>query len=57
MNPTPRLVPLNLFGIPFGLLGLADCWLVAATSHLASVTIGRVLVGVAVVVWLVVGLS
>jgi len=52
-----RSVPLNLFGIPFGLLGLADCWLVAATFHLASVTIGRVLVGVAVVVWGVVGLS
>jgi tellurite resistance protein len=52
-----RLIPLNLFGIPFGLLGLADCWLVAASFHLASVTIGRVLVGVAVVAWVVVGLS
>jgi tellurite resistance protein len=57
MNSMRRPVPLNLFGIPFGLLGLADCWLVAATFHLASVTIGRVLVGVAVVVWGVVGLS
>ena len=35
MRPTPRPIPLNFFGIPFGLLGLADCWLVAASFGLA----------------------
>jgi tellurite resistance protein len=53
MDATRRLVPLNVFGIPFGLLGLADCWLAAATSGLAAVVIGRVLVAVAVIVWAV----
>jgi tellurite resistance protein len=55
MSATPRPVPLNFFGIPFGLLGLADCWLVASTFGLAPVAIGRVLVAVAVLVWVVVG--
>jgi tellurite resistance protein len=55
MPSTARLIPLNFFGIPFGLLGLADCWLVAATFHLAPVVIGRLLVAVAVIVWFVVG--
>jgi tellurite resistance protein len=57
MYSASRSIPLNFFGIPFGLLGLADCWLVAATFHLASVTIGRALVGFAVVIWVVVVLS
>ena len=46
---------MNLFGIPFGLLGLADCWLVAATFGLAPVILGRLLVAVAVTGWLAVG--
>ena len=50
----PRPLPLNLFGIPFGLLGLADCWLVAAEFGLAPVTLGRVLVAIAVAAWLTV---
>ena len=57
MSSAPRSTPLNFFSIPFGLLGLADCWLVAATFHLASVAIGRVLVAIAVVVWVVILLS
>jgi tellurite resistance protein len=46
-------VPLNLFGIAFGLLGLADCWLVAATFRLAPVAVGDALTGIATVVWAV----
>jgi tellurite resistance protein len=55
--PRWRRVPPNFFGIPFGLLGLADCWLVAAGFGLAPVLIGRLLVAVAVVVWMVVGFT
>jgi tellurite resistance protein len=47
----PRKIPLNFFGIPFGLLGLADCWLVAAKFNLAPVAIGDVLTALAAVVW------
>ena len=57
MHTAPRSIPLSFFGIPFGLLGLADCWLVAATFGLAPVTVGRLLVALAVVVWVVVGLT
>jgi tellurite resistance protein len=55
MNSTARLVPLNFFSIPFGLTGLADCWLVAAAVGLAPVAVGRALVAVAIIVWGVVG--
>jgi tellurite resistance protein len=54
MHSTPRAIPLNFFGIPFGLLGLADCWLVAAAFGLAPVLVGRLLVAVATAVWVVV---
>ena len=54
-HSTPRQIPLNFFGIPFGLLGLADCWLVAAAFGLAPVAIGRVLVAVSVLTWALVG--
>jgi tellurite resistance protein len=50
----PPKIPLNLFSIPFGLIGLADCWLVAAGFGLAPVTLGRVLVAIAVAAWIVV---
>ena len=55
MPSAPRQIPLNFFGIPFGLLGLADCWLVAASFGLAPVGLGRVLVLIAVIAWAVVG--
>jgi tellurite resistance protein len=55
LRPTPRPIPLNVFAIPFGVLGLADCWLVAAKFGLAAVGIGRVLVGLAVIAWASVG--
>jgi tellurite resistance protein len=50
----PRPIPLNFFAIPFGVLGLGDCWLVAANFGLAPVVIGRLLVAVAVGLWIVV---
>ena len=49
-RPAPR-IPSNLFGVPFGVLGLADCWLVAASYGLVTATIGRVLVACAVAIW------
>ena len=52
--PTSRPIPLNLFGIPFGLLGLGDCWLAAASFGLVPVGIGRGLVAVSVIGWAVV---
>jgi len=57
MHSSPRAISLNFFSIPFGLLGLADCWLVAGAFGLAPVIIGRLLVAVAVIVWVVVGIS
>src|ERR1700722_19905408 len=55
MKTPARPIPLNFFAIPFGLLGLADCWLVAASFGLAPVLIGRLLVAVAILAWVVVG--
>ena len=57
MTRTPRSVPLSFFGISFGLLGLADCWLVAAGFGLVAVGIGRALVLIAVLAWLLVGVA
>jgi tellurite resistance protein len=54
MNNTPRTIPLSFYGMPFGLLGLADSWLVAAHFGLAPVTLGRILVAVAIAVWAIV---
>jgi tellurite resistance protein len=54
VNATAPRIPLNFFSIPFGLLGLADCWLVAATFGLAPAALGHALVALAVAVWLVV---
>src|ERR1700722_18926621 len=47
-------VPLNTFAIAFGVLGLSDCWLVAAGFGLASSVIGGVLTAVATGVWAVI---
>jgi tellurite resistance protein len=46
-----RQIPLNFFGIAFGLLGLADSWLVAAEFGLVPVGIGRGIAAVATAVW------
>ena len=49
----PR-IPLNFFGIPFGLAGLAGSWLVLADYGRAPVAVGDVLLVLAAVVWVVV---
>ena len=54
MTTAPRAIPLNFFSIPFGILGLADCWLAAASFELTPVAIGRVLTAVAMIIWAVV---
>jgi tellurite resistance protein len=48
----PR-IPLNLFGIPFGLAGLAGAWLTMAEYDRAPVAVGDVLLGSSAVVWAV----
>jgi len=55
--PSPQLppkIPLNFFAIPFGLLGLADCWFVAAKFSLAPIAIADVLTAIAALIWLTV---
>ncbi|EWM18184.1 C4-dicarboxylate transporter [Kutzneria sp. 744] len=49
-----RKVPLNLFGMAFGLAGLGGSWLTAATQGYAPAAIGLGLLGLAAVVWAVV---
>ncbi|MEP9362506.1 hypothetical protein ABLE68_06030 [Nocardioides sp. CN2-186] len=48
----PR-IPLNFFGIPFGLAGLAGSWLVLADHGRAPVAVGDVLLVLAAGVWVV----
>jgi tellurite resistance protein len=48
-----RRVPLNVFGISFGLSGLAGCWLTAAEQDYAPAAIGNVLLAIAALVWLI----
>ncbi|HEX4470534.1 MAG TPA: hypothetical protein VH085_01095 [Nocardioides sp.] len=47
---TPR-IPLNLFGIPFGLAGLAGAWLTLAESG-GSAVVGDVLLAASAAVWI-----
>lgn len=46
-------IPLNLFGIPFGLAGLAACWLTLAQQGQAPSQIADALIALAAAVWLV----
>jgi tellurite resistance protein len=48
-----RRIPLNIFGIGFGLAGLATAWRIAVDQHLAPHEVSDVLIGLAAVVWLV----
>ena len=48
-----RRIPLNIFGISFGLAGLATAWRIAVDQHLAPHEASDVLIGLAAVVWLV----
>jgi tellurite resistance protein len=49
----PR-VPLNFFGMPFGLAGLAVTWLTMADDRRAPQAVGDALLAVALVAWLLV---
>src|ERR1700728_1538988 len=48
---TPK-IPLNLFGIPFGLAGLGEAWTVLAGERHAPALVGEVILLVAAVAWL-----
>jgi tellurite resistance protein len=48
----PR-IPLNFFGIPFGLAGLAGGWLTLADDGHVPVAVGNVLLALAALVWAV----
>jgi tellurite resistance protein len=48
----PR-IPLNFFGIPFGLAGLAGSWLTLAGDGRAPVAVGNVLLAAAAATWVV----
>ncbi len=47
----PR-IPLNFFGIPFGLAGLAGSWLTLSDYHRVTVVVGNVLLAASAAVWL-----
>jgi tellurite resistance protein len=48
-----RRIPLNIFGMGFGLAGLATAWRIAVDQHLAPHEVSDVLTGLAAVAWLV----
>jgi tellurite resistance protein len=50
---TPK-IPLNLFGIPFGLAGLGEAWTALAGERHAPALIGEVIMVVAAAAWLAV---
>jgi tellurite resistance protein len=50
---TAPKIPLNLFGIPFGLAGLGEVWTVLAGGHHAPALAGEVILLVSAVSWLV----
>lgn len=47
-------IPLNLFGIPFGLAGLGDVWTISASHHHSPEIVADVILLVSAAVWLVV---
>jgi tellurite resistance protein len=47
-------IPLNFFGIPFGLAGLAEVWTVAASQHSSPEVIPEIIWLVSAAAWLVV---
>jgi tellurite resistance protein len=52
MTGTRRKIPLNIFGMGFGLAGLATAWRIAVDQHLAPHEVSDVLISLAAVVWL-----
>ncbi|MEU1538853.1 TDT family transporter [Actinacidiphila glaucinigra] len=51
---TKRPIPLNLFGMPFGLVGLADAWLTAADAGRVPRGVGDALLILSAAVWVLV---
>ncbi|MHB1594992.1 MAG: SLAC1 family transporter [Streptosporangiaceae bacterium] len=51
---TDRRVPLAAYGIPFGLSGLAGCWLEAARLGLAPAAVGDAVLAIGALAWLIV---
>jgi tellurite resistance protein len=49
-----KAIPLNLFGVPFGLAGLAEAWLVLAGQHHAPALVGEIVLLVSAGSWLLV---
>ena len=54
MSSTARRIPLNLFGIPFGLAGLAGTWLVMAHERRVPIAVANVLLSLSALVWVIV---
>ncbi|MEV7992120.1 TDT family transporter [Streptomyces sp. NPDC086077] len=50
----PAPIPLNFFGMPFGLVGLASAWLTAAQYQRVPRAVGEALLVLSAVVWLLV---
>ncbi|MDH6589929.1 tellurite resistance protein [Streptomyces sp. SAI-133] len=53
----PRPIPLNFFGMPFGLLGVASTWLTAANYQRAPRAVGEALLLLAAAVWLLITIA
>ncbi|WP_433781566.1 hypothetical protein ACQPX6_17480 [Actinomycetospora sp. CA-101289] len=51
---TPKTVPLNLFGVPFGLAGLGEAWTVLAGFGRAPAAVGVIVLLVSAGAWLAV---
>ena len=52
----PR-IPLNFFGIPFGLAGLAGSWLTMTDYHHAPVAVGNTFLALSAAVWVILVLA
>ena len=48
-----RRIPLNIFGMGFGIAGLATAWRIAVDQHLAPHEVSDILIALAGVVWLI----
>jgi tellurite resistance protein len=54
MSGATRRIPFNLFGVAFGLAGLAGVWLLMAHEHHAPIAVANVLLGLSAVAWVLV---
>ncbi|GGK00172.1 dicarboxylate transporter/tellurite-resistance protein TehA [Streptomyces camponoticapitis] len=45
-------IPLNIFSIPFGLAGLAGCWVTASEQNHVPVWVGNMILIITAIVWL-----